>query len=154
MTEETGASSLSSKRRSRCVTMPTAFLPTTTGTPEMPRARVSSSTSRIVMLGGTVIGSLMTPLSNFFTRPTSRAWASMRHALVDDADAAFLGDGDREARFGHGVHGRGQQRHIQADPARYAGGKVDLAWQNFRVGRNEEDVVEGESFFEDAHAQL
>ena len=29
------------------------------------------------MVGGTVIGSLMTPLSNFFTRPTSRAWASM-----------------------------------------------------------------------------
>ena len=38
--------------------------------------------------------------------------------------------------------------------ARDAGGKVDLAWQNFRVGRDEEDVVEGESFFEDAHAQL
>ena len=47
--------------------MPTALRPTTTGTPEMPRARVRSSTSRIVMLGETVIGSLMTPLSNFFT---------------------------------------------------------------------------------------
>ena len=43
----------------------------------MPRERVSSSTSRMVMLGETVIGSLMTPLSNFFTRPTSRACASM-----------------------------------------------------------------------------
>ena len=32
--------------------------PRTTGTPEMPRARVSSSTSRIVMSGETVIGSL------------------------------------------------------------------------------------------------
>ena len=58
------------------------------------------------MSGETVIGSLMTPLSNFFTRPTSRACASMRHALVNDADAAFLGDGDRQSRFGHGVHGR------------------------------------------------
>ena len=77
MTEETGASSFSSKRRSRCVTMPTALRPTTTGTPEMPRERVTSSTSRIVMLGETVIGSLMTPLSNFFTRPTSSACASM-----------------------------------------------------------------------------
>ena len=57
--------------------MPTAFLPTTTGTPEMPRARVSSSTSRMLMSGETVIGSLMTPLSNFLTRPTSRACASM-----------------------------------------------------------------------------
>ena len=28
------------------------------------------------------------------------------HALVDDADAAFLRDGDREARFGDRVHRR------------------------------------------------
>ena len=77
MTVETGASKRSSKRRSRCVTIPTAFLPTTTGTPEMPRERVRSSTSRMLMSGETVIGSRMTPLSNFFTRPTSRACASM-----------------------------------------------------------------------------
>ena len=44
ITDETGASSFSSNRRSRCVTIPTAFFPTTTGTPEMPRERVSSST--------------------------------------------------------------------------------------------------------------
>jgi len=40
------------------------------------------------------------------------------------------------------------------DTARDPGGEIDLAWQNFRVRRNQEDVVEGESFFEDAHAQL
>ena len=154
MTEETGASSLSSKRRSRCVTMPTTLLPTTTGTPEMPRARVRSSTSRIVMSGGTVIGSRMTPLSNFFTRPTSRACASIGHALVNDADAAFLGDGDGEARLGDGVHGGRQQRQIEADAAGELGGEVDLARQNFRVGRDQQDVIEGEGFFEDAHAQL
>src|SRR5690606_23710287 len=28
------------------------------------------------------------------------------HVLVDDADAAFLGHGNRQAGFGHGVHGR------------------------------------------------
>jgi len=33
--------------------------------------------------------------------------------------------------------------------------RFDLAWAEFpRVGRNQEDVVEGESFFENAHAQL
>ncbi len=29
-----------------------------------------------------------------------------RHALVDDANAAFLSDGDRQTRLGHGIHGR------------------------------------------------
>ena len=37
ITVDTGASSLRSKRRSRCVTMPTTLVPLTTGTPEMPR---------------------------------------------------------------------------------------------------------------------
>ncbi len=73
ITEETGASSLVSNRRSRWVTMPTTLVPSTTGTPEMFLARVSSSTWRMVMSGFTVIGSLMTPLSNFFTRSTWRA---------------------------------------------------------------------------------
>src|SRR4029077_20351914 len=76
------------------------------------------------------------------------------HALVDDADAAFLGDGDRQARLSDGVHGGREQGHVQPDAARDVGGEIDLAWQNFRVSRNQEDVVEGESFFEDAHAQL
>ena len=77
ITVETGASSFSSKRRSRCVTMPTTFFPITTGMPEIPRERVSSSTWRIVMSGDTVIGSLITPLSNFLTRATSSACASI-----------------------------------------------------------------------------
>jgi len=51
----------------------------------------------MLMLGETVIGSLMTPLSNFFTRPTSRAWASMVMLLWMMPTAAFLGDGDGEA---------------------------------------------------------
>ena len=77
MTDDTGASSFSSKRRSRLVTMPTTRSPSTTGTPEMPRARVSSMTWRMVRSGVTVIGSRMTPDSYFLTRTTSRAWASM-----------------------------------------------------------------------------
>ncbi len=101
MTEETELRrSFPSKRRSRWVTMPTAFRPTTTGTPEMPRERVTSSTSRIVMLGETVIGSLMTPLSEFLhaRRPGFEGLGLDGHALVNDADAAFLREGDREAR--------------------------------------------------------
>ena len=55
--------------------MPTRFSPSTTGTPEMFFARVSSMTSRIVASGVTVIGSWMTPLSNFLTCWTWRAWS-------------------------------------------------------------------------------
>ncbi len=77
ITAETGASSCVSKRRSRCVTMPTAFLPSTTGTPEMPLARVSCSTWRMVMSGDTEMGSRMTPASCFFTLATSAACSSM-----------------------------------------------------------------------------
>ncbi len=76
ITADTGESKRVSKRRSRWVTMPTALPSRTTGTPEMFLARVSSSTSRIVASGRTVIGSWMMPLSKRFTRATCRACAS------------------------------------------------------------------------------
>jgi hypothetical protein len=31
-------------------------------------------------------------------------------------------------------------------------GEIGLTRKDFRIGRDQEDVVEGESFFEDAHA--
>ena len=77
MTLEMGWSNLVSKRRSRLVTMPTSLSPTTTGTPEMPRALVMSMTWRMVVSGVTVMGSTTTPLSYFLTRLTSRTCASM-----------------------------------------------------------------------------
>ncbi len=73
---DTGWSICVSKRRSRLVTMPTSLSPSTTGTPEMWLARVSASTSPMVMFGGTVMGSAMMPLSYFFTRSTCSAWRS------------------------------------------------------------------------------
>ena len=57
--------------------MPTTLAPTTTGTPEIFFLRVSSMTSRMVISGLTLIGSVMTPLSNFLTRATWRAWFSI-----------------------------------------------------------------------------
>ncbi len=48
----------------------------TTGTPEMRLARVSLSTSPMVMFGGTTIGSVITPDSYFLTARTSAAWRS------------------------------------------------------------------------------
>jgi hypothetical protein len=67
MTDDTGASSCVSKRRSRPVTMPTVWFSLTTGTPEIPMARVRSMTSRMLMSGVTVIGLRTMPLSYFFT---------------------------------------------------------------------------------------
>src|SRR5690606_6094694 len=69
----TGSSSFFSKRMSRLVTMPTTLPPSTTGTPEMLRARVSLSTSPMVVCGVTVKGSRMTPASKFLTIRTCAA---------------------------------------------------------------------------------
>ena len=72
------------------------------------------------------------------------------HVLVDDADAAFLRHGDGEARLGDRVHGGGHQRKVEPDVAREARAEVDFARQDFRVGRHQKNVVEGQRFFEDS----
>ena len=151
MTVETGASSLRLEAQVAVRDDADQLSPSTTGTPEMFLARVSSITSRIVVSGVTVIGSWMTPLSNFLTRCTSRAWAFERHVLVDDADAAFLRHRDREARLGDGVHRGRHDRHVEADGAGEVRGQVDVARQEVGVSGDEEDVVEGERFLENAH---
>ena len=56
--------------------MPTRLSASTTGTPEMRCFLVKASTSPILVVGDTVIGSLITPLSNFLTLATSRACCS------------------------------------------------------------------------------
>ena len=66
----TGSSSLVSKRISRLVTMPTNCPLSTTGTPEILRARVSLITSPMVVSGLTVNGSRITPASKFLTLAT------------------------------------------------------------------------------------
>ncbi len=73
------------------------------------------------------------------------------HVLVDDADAAFLGDRNRETRFGYSVHGGGHQRNIEADRARQLGLEADVARQDFGVGWKQQDIVEGEGFLHHAH---
>src|SRR3984893_8587920 len=55
--------------------MPTTLRPSSTGSPEILCCRVNASTSCTDMVGGTVIGSLTTPLSNRLTLATSAAWA-------------------------------------------------------------------------------
>ncbi|MNO76459.1 hypothetical protein D3C76_675330 [compost metagenome] len=48
------------------------------------------------------------------------------HVLVDDADAAFLGHGNGQTGFGHGIHGGGNQRNIQLDATGQTGLETDF----------------------------
>ena len=66
--------------------------------------------------------------------------------IMNDADAAGLGHGDGEAAFGDGVHGRGDQRHIEADVFRKAGRGVGLGRENRGCRRHQEDVVKRQGF--------
>jgi hypothetical protein len=73
--------------------------------------------------------------------------------LVDDADAARLGQGDGHGRLGDGVHGRRHQRDAQLDGAGELGARVGLVGQHCRRGRLQEDVIESERFLK-LHANL
>ncbi len=64
--------------------------------------------------------------------------------LVDDADAALLGQGDGQASLGDGIHGGGQKGNPEGDPGREPGGQVHLVGMDFGRARDQEDVVEGQ----------
>ena len=64
------------KRTSRLVTMPTRVSPSTTGRPEMLYSLMTVSACSTVMAGGTVMGEMIMPDSDFLTFSTSsRCWA-------------------------------------------------------------------------------
>ena len=63
--------------RSRLVMMPTSFLPSVIGTPEIRNFAISSLASARVCSGDNEKGSVMTPFSERFTLSTSSACASM-----------------------------------------------------------------------------
>jgi hypothetical protein len=71
--------------------------------------------------------------------------------LVHDPDAALLRHRDREARFGHGVHRRGNQRQVQCDIAGESGGEGGVLGQDLGERWHQQHVVEGERFAEKAH---
>jgi len=65
---------------------------------------------------------------------------------VNDAKAASLRHGDRHLGFGHGVHGRGNDRDIEHNFAGDAGADIGIGRQQLRQSRLEQDIVEGERF--------
>ncbi len=70
-----------------------------------------------------------------------------REVAVHDADAALPRECDRHRRFGHGVHRSGDDRDLQRDPAREARRGRDVVREHGRLGRHEQDVVEGQALF-------
>ena len=58
------------------------------------------------------------------------------HIFVDDADAAFLGDGDCQPGFGDGIHCRRNQRDIQGDRSGELSFQFNITRQHGRMGGN------------------
>ena len=73
-----------------------------------------------------------------------------RHVLVDDAEAALLGQRDGQLGLGDRVHRRGEDRDVQADPRGELRPGVDLVREQVGVARLEQDVVEGDALVGDA----
>src|SRR3954465_11800997 len=77
-----------------------------------------------------------------------------REVLVHDADAAFLGDRDSEARLGDRVHGRRDDRDIQLEVAGEPGAEAGVARQDARVGGKKQNIVEGQRLLDHPHEVL
>ena len=82
MRVETGVSrqpaDCSTKRRSRFVTMPTRWpVSSVTGTPETWNSDISSIALAMEVVGETVMGFVIMPASDRFTRSTSAAWSAI-----------------------------------------------------------------------------
>jgi len=80
-------------------------------------------------------------LTRYFTGLVLR-----RQILVDDADATFLGHGNGQARFGHGIHRGRQQRDIERQIAGQFGLQGGVDRQDVRISRDEQHVIECECF--------
>src|SRR6266850_756299 len=78
----------------------------------------------------------------------------LAEVLVDDADAAFLRDGDGEARFGHRIHRRRDERNIQLELATEPAFQGGVTRQDARVGGKEEDIVEGQRLLDYPHGSF
>ena len=81
------------------------------------------------------------------------------HIAVDDADAAGLRQRDGKPRLGDGIHGGGNDRQAQRDFGGEPRLEVGGARQDFGMPRQEQDVVERQSFLDDPalrcrHSQL
>ena len=150
----TGSFHRVSNRRSREVTMPTSRSPSTTGTPEILRRRVSSTTCPMVVSGPTVIGSRTTPLSNFFTLRTLSAWTAggrFRWTMPIPPSSASAMASRASVTMSIAADTMGMLSGI---PGGEDSGKVGVAGEDLGVAGRKHHIVEGERFFDVSHRHL
>ena len=108
----------------------------------------------MLVAGLTVTGSRITPASYFFHLQHFPGLLFGAHVLVDDAHAALCGQGDCQAGFRDGIHGRGNQGDIELDARRQACLEADLLGQDPGMGRDQQDIVKGKGLFDYSHDLL
>ncbi len=69
---------------------------------------------------------------------------------MNDADAAFLGERDGQLAFRDRVHGRGDDRNIEADVARELRPHVDLARHHITICRLQKDIIKRDALIRDS----
>ncbi len=68
------------------------------------------------------------------------------HVLVDHPQPPLAGHADGRPRFGHRIHGGGNQRDAEFDFPGQPRGQVGLLGQNGGVGRHQEHIIKGQTF--------
>jgi hypothetical protein len=65
---------------------------------------------------------------------------------VNNANSALLGQGNRERSFSNGVHCGRTKRYLKPNVSCELRRSISLVWQNVGSIRNQENVVEGQTF--------
>ena len=77
-----------------------------------------------------------------------------REVAVQDAETALARERDRESRLRHGVHRGGDDGDLERDLPRQARRGRNLVRQHGRIGRHQEDVVEGQPLARELAVEL
>ena len=115
------------------------------GTPETLCCSMTSRARATVASGGSVTGSVMMPLARPLDLVDLLGLPLDRHVLVDDAQAALLGQGDGHLALGDRVHRRAEQGDVQPDALGEPRPHVALGGHDVAIARLEQHVVEGDS---------
>ena len=104
-------------------------------------ARITCRAWAIVALGGSVMGSTITPFSLRFTFSTSRACRSTGKIFMDDSNPAFLRQRDRQRCFGNGIHRRGNEGNIQFNVPREPRMGIRIGRNKFTASGNQQHII-------------
>ena len=68
------------------------------------------------------------------------------HVFVDNTNAAFASNRDCKLSLGYGIHCCRHERNVKGDVTRELGFEIHIIRQDFRICRNQKDIIECESF--------